>query len=100
MRSLKGLAKSETPSYTFLDGTVNDDTWYFAIGSYRSWNTDRCFPGPYNGNSDFCFNTVNVYMKIDEPRKLERLLSYNFCTRQAKQRAFTAILSFAVLLLR
>ena len=96
MRSLTGLAKSSEPKCTFLDGTTNDDdTWSFAIGSYCKWNTERCFPGPYNGNSEFCFNTVNVYMRIDDPRKLEKLLLFNVCTRQAKRRTSPELLFFA-----
>ena len=78
---LTGLARCSN-SKAFLDGNVGHEYWYFAIGAYSSYNSMRCFPGPYNGNETFCFNSVSLYMKVNETKYLERLLSYNLCSRR------------------
>jgi hypothetical protein len=32
-------------NYSYLDGSVNHDNWYYAIGSYKQWGTTE---GCYN----------------------------------------------------
>ena len=97
--SFKGLALSSAPLNTFLDATVTSGDWYIAIGAYQSWYTDRCFPGPYDPSSGPCFNTVNVYMRIKEAHKLERLLSFNLCTKPIRCKTNRVYLNYVFIIL-
>ena len=89
-----GLALSNYKRCTLLDGFVNHSYWNIAIGAYRNWDSDRCFPGPGGTNASFCYNTVNVYMRINDAQKLERLLSFNLCTRRIRCRTYRVFLNF------
>ena len=54
-----GIAKSSTPSNTFIDGSPSAGTWYYALGSYLSWGGG--IPGPAAGE----LNKVLLWLKTD-----------------------------------
>lgn len=43
-----GLEYYSAQPSTFLDGTVNQSNWYYAVGTRDAWSGANTFPGPTN----------------------------------------------------
>ena len=56
-----GIAKSSSTAYTFLDGSPNDGTWWYAIGSYQSYKNG--IPGP---SQTIIMDGMSLYVKVND----------------------------------
>ena len=56
-----GIAKSSSTSYTFLDGSPNADTWWYAIGPYQAYK--KGIPGP---NDTINMESMSLYVKVND----------------------------------
>ena len=73
----KGLISSSAVSDTFLDGSVDNDKWWYSIGAKRAY-TKQLFPGPATkGESGISLSTVYLWIYI--PPKLFQMFFYSTC---------------------
>ena len=56
-----GIAKSSSTSYTFLDGSPNAGTWWYAIGPYQAYK--KGIPGP---NDTINMESMSLYVKVND----------------------------------
>ena len=49
-KSWRGLSRSATPNYTFLDGSFHPQQWWFAIGARIGTDNGIAIPGPAGGS--------------------------------------------------
>ena len=69
--TFSGLALSNIPNWTFLDGSANRTCWHFAIGAHYSYMEANLFPGPRLGYDPHNYIQINVkqvllYIRVKE----------------------------------
>ena len=95
-----GLALSKN-EYSLLDGMTRSELWYFAVGVYKSWSNDRCFPGINEDKGNLCIYEANLYIKVYDKEIITQLTGDYKCTKYMKSFNFslTILISLSILMI-
>ena len=92
-----GLAISTYQTGCYIDGSVSNSDWWFAIGAFQNYGTSKTFPGPRFGPSNTYLQVSSTYLwvRIDGTRFNEQFETKN----QKKNFISLLMLTFSVFII-